>query len=199
MRAYVVDVFAETAFRGNPAGVVLLSGPTDGSWMQSVAGEFNHAATAFVDVSCSADSPKPLRWFSPTTELALCGHGTLASAHVLGADQSFETRSGTLTCRAGADGSVEMELPADSTTPEGPSEELVSGLPGMTVRSTWRGRHDVLVEAGSADEVRSLRPDLAKLAQVNARGVVVTLPVTTVSRTSSAGFSLPMPGSRRTP
>lgn len=93
---------------------------------------------------------------------------------MLCADQSFETRSGTLTCRAGADGSVEMELPADSTTPERPSEELVSGLPGMTVRSTWRGRHDVLVEAGSADEVRSLRPDLATLAQVSARGVIVT-------------------------
>ncbi|WP_433292993.1 PhzF family phenazine biosynthesis protein [Pseudonocardia sp. CA-142604] len=171
-----MDVFAETAFRGNPAGVVLLAGAADAGWMQSVAGELNQTATAFVDVSGAEDAPKPLRWFSPTTELALCGHGTLASAHVLGGDQRFETRSGTLSCSAGSDGSVEIELPADPTRPEVPSEELVAGLAGVTVRSTWRGRHDVLVEAGSAGEVRSLRPDLAMLARVSARGVVVTAP-----------------------
>lgn len=174
MRAYVVDAFTRTAFSGNPAGVVLLDQPADTAWMQAVAAEFNHAETAFVEIAGPAEAPKRLRWFTPATEVDLCGHATMATAHVLGGDQRFETRSGILTCTAREDGSVEMDFPADEVVPAEPSEELVEGLPGVTPRSVWRGRSDVLVEAGSAAEVRALRPDLAALAQVPCRGVIVT-------------------------
>lgn len=174
MRTYVVDAFTEVPFRGNPAGVVLLDRPADGTWMQAVAAEFGHAATAFVDVSAPTASPKPLRWFTPTTEVDLCGHATLATTHVLGGDQRFDTRSGILVCTARDDGSVEMELPADPPEPVTPPEELAAGLPGITVLSVWRGRSDVLVEARSAAEVRAVHPDLAALAEIPTRGVLIT-------------------------
>ncbi|GAB3283451.1 PhzF family phenazine biosynthesis protein [Parasphingorhabdus pacifica] len=174
MRAYVVDAFTRTAFSGNSAGVVLLDQPADAAWMQAVAAELNHPNTAFVEVSVPAETPKPLRWFTPTAEVDLCGHATMATGHVLGGDQRFDTRSGILICTARADGSVELDFPADEPVAEEPCEELVAGLPGVTLRSVRRGTRDVLVEAGSAAEVRALRPDLAVLARVPGRGVIVT-------------------------
>jgi predicted PhzF superfamily epimerase YddE/YHI9 len=175
VQAFIVDAFTETVFRGNPAGVVLLDGPADPNWMQVVASEFNHPATAFVDISGrTPGTPKELRWFSPATELTLCGHATLASAHILGGDQVFQTHSGLLTCTVGPSGVVSMRFPADPVRPEAPTAELLAGLPGITVRSISRGRMDVLVEAGSAAEVRALRPDLDALSRVSARAVIVT-------------------------
>ncbi|GBE65580.1 isomerase [Mycobacterium sp. MFM001] len=166
---FVVDAFTQEMFRGNPAGVVLLDEPADPGWMQLVATEFNHPATAFVDLSNMG-----LRWFSPTTELTLCGHATLASAHILGGARVFHTRSGVLACRVRPSGAISMTFPADPVIPEPPCAELTAGLPGVTLRSIWRGRTDVLVEAASAGEVRGLRPDLAALATVAARAVIVS-------------------------
>src|ERR1700730_9626713 len=83
MRVHVVDTFTRQMFRGNPTGVVLFDQPVDSGWMQAVAAEFNHPATAFADVSKSNARPRQLRWFSPTTELTLCGSGTLGAGHVL--------------------------------------------------------------------------------------------------------------------
>lgn len=170
-RFWVVDAFTQKMFRGNPAGVVLLDRAADPRWMQLVAAEFNYPATAFVDLSDNG-----LRWFSPTTELALCGHATLASAHILGGDQVFDTQSGMLSCSAEPDGAISMRFPADLVRPESPSAELAAGLPGITTRSIWRGRMDVLVEAASAAEVRGLRPDFRALADVAARAVIVSAP-----------------------
>ncbi|MER5395020.1 PhzF family phenazine biosynthesis protein [Saccharopolyspora sp. NPDC002686] len=176
MRAFVVDAFTDTAFTGNPAGVVLLDSPAEESWMQSVAAELRHSETAFVVVAGPEGEPKPLRWFTPTTEVPLCGHGTLATAHVLGGDQRFDTRSGVLTCTALDDGWIEMDFPADRAEPVEPPEALAAGLPGITVVETAQAATKVLVRAESAAEVRAVRPDFAALATVPSRGVIVTAP-----------------------
>ncbi|MBW4715922.1 PhzF family phenazine biosynthesis protein [Saccharothrix obliqua] len=172
MRIHVVDAFTDRAFGGNPAGVVLLDEPADEGWMQSVAAELKHADTAFVEVR-DDDEPLPLRWFTPLREVDLCGHATLAAAHVLGGERRFATRSGVLTCTA-RDGWVELDLPADPPAPTGTTPELVAALPGVTITAVARGTTDVLVEAASAAEVRALRPDPDALAAVPGRGVIVT-------------------------
>ena len=169
----MVDAFTDRAFAGNPAGVVLLDGPVDESWMQAVAAEMKHAETAFLRVD--REDPLPLRWFTPVAEVDLCGHATLAAAHVLGGSRSFDTRSGVLTCTA-EDGWVEMDFPADPAEPIEMTTPLRAGLPGVTVKAVAQAVSDVLVEAASADEVRELRPDFAALAEVPGRGVIVTAP-----------------------
>ncbi|MFD1148114.1 PhzF family phenazine biosynthesis protein [Saccharothrix hoggarensis] len=174
MEIYVVDAFTDRAFAGNPAGVVLLDGPADDAWMQAVAAEMKHAETAFVRVA-DGDGPLPLRWFTPVAEVDLCGHATLATAHVLGGSRRFATRSGVLTCAA-EDGWVEMDFPADPAEPIAMTTTLRAGLPGVTVKAVARAVSDVLVEAASADEVRDLRPDFAALAEAPGRGVIVTAP-----------------------
>lgn len=173
MRIFVVDAFTDRAFAGNPAGVVLLDGPVEDSWMQAVAAEMKHAETAFVRVV--DDDPAPLRWFTPVREVDLCGHATLATAHVLGGDRRFDTRSGVLTCTA-RDGWVEMDFPADPATPVEITTPLRAGLPGVTITAVAQAVSDVLVQAASAAEVRALRPDLAALSEVPGRGVIVTAP-----------------------
>lgn len=175
VRTYVIDSFTDAAFHGNPAGVVVLDAPAEPAWMQSVASELKHSETAFV-VNGPADQPKPLRWFTPTTEVDLCGHATLATAHALGGDQRFDTRSGVLTCLAREDGSIEMDFPIDRTEPVEPPDALAAGLPGTTIREVARGTENVLVLLGSAAEVRGLVPDTGTLAEVPAHGVIVTAP-----------------------
>ncbi|RBM10253.1 oxidoreductase [Prauserella sp. PE36] len=171
MRLYLVDAFTDRPFSGNPAGVVLLDEPADAGWMQHVAAELKHSETAFVVTE--EEEPKPLRWFTPTTEVDLCGHATLATAHVLGGEQVFRTRSGELRCTA-ADGRVSMEFPAD---PPKPAEVNVSaGLPGLTPEHVARGVSDVLVVVGDAALVRGAEPDLGALAEVDARCVILSAP-----------------------
>ena len=181
LETFVVDAFTERAFGGNPAGVVLLDGPRGERWMQAVAAELKHSETAFTGPPDEAGI-RPLRWFTPATEVDLCGHATLATAHVLGGSQRFSTRSGVLTCTAdggAADGWVEMDFPADPPLllDDGAlRSQLAAALPGVSVRAAARGVSDLLVEAGSAAEVRSLRPDFPALAAVPGRGVIVTAP-----------------------
>lgn len=162
-----MDAFTDRPFAGNPAGVVLLAEPRDDDWMQRVAAEMKHEGTAFVT------SDNGLRWFSPTRELELCGHATLAAAHVLGGEQKFTTRSGVLTC-VNDDGWVRMDFPADPSELTDPPIGLAEALPHATIKSVARGRFDYLIELGSAAEVRSLRPDVQGLAQISSRGVIVT-------------------------
>ncbi|RCW43606.1 PhzF family phenazine biosynthesis protein [Halopolyspora algeriensis] len=175
-----MDAFTSTAFCGNPAGVVVLDAPADPAWMQAVAAEFKHAETAFVvaDGSEGADGgePKSLRWFTPTTEVDLCGHATLATAYILGGSQRFDTRSGTLNCTSTGDGIVEMDFPSVTSQPVRAPEELTTALPGVTVESVARGDFDLLVQVASAAEVRALRPDLDTLARIPTRAVIVTAP-----------------------
>jgi len=169
---HIVDAFTDEPFCGNQAGVVRYDEVPPDAWMQAVAAELGFAETAFAPREASGDT-RPLRWFTPTTEVDLCGHATLAMAHVLGGGQRFTTRSGELICNARADGWVEMDFPADRPLPIEPAAAaaLTSGL---TVTAVARGISDVLVEAASAAEVRAFVPDFAAIATVPARGVIVT-------------------------
>ncbi|WP_189057131.1 PhzF family phenazine biosynthesis protein [Longimycelium tulufanense] len=176
MEIHVVDAFTDRAFAGNPAGVVLLREPATGAWMRSVAAEMKHAETAFVELDREVDGALPLRWFTPTTEVDLCGHATLATAHILGGTRRFHTRSGVLTCAVGADGWLSMDFPADPPAPVEPPSDLTGGLPGVRIQAVTRGVSDFLVEVASAAELRALRPDLAVLERLPVRGVIVTAP-----------------------
>lgn len=174
MRFFLVDAFTDTAYSGNPAGVVLLSEPAPSSWMQSVASELKHSETAFV--APHVEDPKPLRWFTPTTEVSLCGHATLAAAHVLGGEAVFITRSGELRCRAESGGLVRMDFPADVPEQVHAEQGISAALPGLPIEHVARGAEDILVVAASAARLREHRPDSAALSRLNARGVIVTAP-----------------------
>lgn len=182
MRLFVVDAFASQPFKGNPAAVCLLDGSRSPAWMQSVASEMNLSETAFVE---SLPEGLGLRWFTPTTEVPLCGHATLASAHALweaGDVPSeepvlFHTRSGVLCARRRGP-HVEIDLPASPLEAVAPPPGLLEALqaqPRHVARTRDRGLgdFDYLLELGSEHEVRALQPDFARLRRIPA-GVVVT-------------------------
>ena len=167
----VVDAFTATAFRGNPAAVCLLDAAADAGWMQRVAAELNLSETAFAVPR--ADGGWELRWFTPTVEVDLCGHATLATTHVLGRDTDFHTRSGVLRCTVPRPGRVEMDFPAAAPLEVSEPAGLAAAL-GADVLSVHDGGFVLLVEVGSVDTVCGLTPDLRALAALPHRGVVVT-------------------------
>ncbi|OZM70644.1 oxidoreductase [Amycolatopsis antarctica] len=175
MRFHLVDAFADQAFSGNTAGVVLLDAPAGERWMQDVAAEFKHPETAFVVTS--GEGPAPLRWFTPTVEVALCGHATLATAHVLGGEQTFSTLSGELRCRA-EDGWVTLDFPADPPAPVAGAEQdrVARALGGLPVEYLGRGEHDLLAVLRGGADVRGLQPDLDAIADLGPRALIVTAP-----------------------
>lgn len=170
---YTVDSFTSEPFRGNSAGVCLLAEPATEQWMQSVAGELRHSETAFL-------FDRSLRWFTPAAEVGLCGHATLATAHVLystgaaaGAVE-FDTLSGTLVTQQDvSDGSISMDFPALPATEADPPPGLIDA---MGVRPVWvgRSRFDYLIEVASVDEVLAVEPVFADLVNVETRGVMLT-------------------------
>jgi len=174
---YQVDAFTDTPFRGNSAAVCLLDDEREADWMQAVATEMNLAETAFV-------RPLPegfeLRWFTPTTEVNLCGHATLASAHVLwetgklagNSDARFHTRSGLLTARR-HDNGIQLDFPADPVTVLEEDYDLDTIL-GRPVLAVYRGREDWLAELESDRDIRDCQPDLARIAALPARGLIIT-------------------------
>ncbi|RVX45369.1 PhzF family phenazine biosynthesis protein [Nonomuraea polychroma] len=172
MRLFTVDAFTGRAFQGNPAAVCLLETPVTDSWMQSVAAEMNLSETAFL----LGDS---LRWFTPAVEVTLCGHATLATAHVLystGAatgQLEFMTASGTLTVNRLSDGMITMDFPAKEVTSVTVPEGLEKAL-GVTPVRVGKSQLDLLVEVDSEETVRNLSPDITALSTVDARGVIVT-------------------------
>ena len=182
---FQVDAFTERPFAGNPAAVCVLPAPRDERWMQDVAREMNLSETAFLHPQ---DASYALRWFTPAAEVALCGHATLASAHVLwqdghlspGQQARFHTLSGLLTAGRRGDW-IELDFPATPTAPAAAPAGLVAAL-GVTPRWVGRSRFDYLVELESEDAVRTLAPDLGALQRVEARGVAVT------SRASTRGY-----------
>ncbi len=165
----VVDSFTAVPFRGNPAAVTLLDAFFDDDRLGAIAREMNLSETSFL--VRRPDGDHDLRWFTPAAEVDLCGHATLASAHVLGGAGRFHTRSGLLTCTKDGDW-IEMDLPSDEPEPDEAPAGL--GLPG--VRSFSRGRDDALVELADAAGVRTLVPDLDSLARLGTRAVIVTAP-----------------------
>lgn len=173
-----VDAFASRAFTGNPAAVCVMDGPRDEAWMQEVAMEMNLSETAFL--APRPDGSWDLRWFTPAVEVALCGHATLASAHVLWQDghlsgdatARFHTRSGLLTARREGEW-ILMDFPAKPAQPADAPAGLANAL-GAEPRNVARSEYDWLVELDSEEALRGLDPDLTLLRRVEARGVIVT-------------------------
>lgn len=179
MRVFQVDAFTDEPFRGNPAAVVPLDGePRPDAWLAAVAAEMNLSETAFLRRRDGGDG-FDLRWFTPAVEVDLCGHATLATAHVLWelgetADLlRFFTRSGALTATRTASGEIELDFPATPPEPAEAPDGLVAALGAEPVRVT-RTRFDYLVELADAAAVRELAPDLAVLRRLPVRGVAVT-------------------------
>jgi PhzF family phenazine biosynthesis protein len=182
---FLVDAFTDQPFRGNQAGVVILRSPRDEAWMQSVGAEMNVAETAFL--APRDDGSFDLRWFTPTVEVALCGHATLASAHALwtsgevpggtGAEPiRFHTKSGLLTAAPGHGSSIVLDFPATVPTPGDAPPGLLDalGISADAVLYVGRSRFDWLVEVANEGVVRGLAPDIARLKTVECRGAIVT-------------------------
>ena len=177
LRITQVDSFTNRPFAGNPAGVCILPKPAEPAWMLNVAREMNLAETAFL---VKQRDGYDLRWFTPSVEVDLCGHATLASAHVLWEDgllaldtqARFHTKSGLLTADR-RDRWIELDFPA---TPAAPAP-TPAGLPdalGAKPLFVGRSKFDYLVEIDGEATVRKLDPDLSAIARVEARGVIVT-------------------------
>jgi PhzF family phenazine biosynthesis protein len=176
-RIVQVDAFTSEPFKGNPAAVCVLEEERDAVWMQHVASEMNLAETAYLH---RREDAFGLRWFTPAVEVDLCGHATLASAHVLwesgrlasGQPARFHTKSGLLTAVRVGDW-IELDFPS---TPE----EAVEAPPGLAEalgalpRYVGKSRFDYLVELDSEETVARLRPDFRALGAISARGVIAT-------------------------
>jgi len=164
---FQVDAFAERPLTGNPAAVMPLERWLDDAVMQRIAAENNLAETAFVVASDDDDADYDLRWFTPTVEVNLCGHATLATAHVLihSDPVRFKTRSGVLSVARNGD-LLELNMPAARVQPEGLPELLDAlGTSGETfLGRQGNGNSIVLVENEAA--VRSVKPDFAALARL---------------------------------
>jgi PhzF family phenazine biosynthesis protein len=174
---FTVDAFADGPFTGNPAAVCLLAEPREDAWMQDVAREMNLSETAFLRRRPDGFT---LRWFTPVVEVDLCGHATLASAHVLwesgelpaGETARFHSRSGPLAA-VRRDGRIEMDFPSKPESPAPVPEGLLEAL-GAAAVHVGRNVFDYLVEVESEDVVRRLRPDSSRIARLPVRGVIVT-------------------------
>jgi PhzF family phenazine biosynthesis protein len=174
---YTVDAFTEKPFAGNPAGVCPLDAAPEESWMRNVAAEMNLSETAFF---WPENGDFRLRWFTPTVEVALCGHATLASAHVLWETKRlqrnevarFQSLSGLLTAKC-RDNEIELDFPAKPlesvTAPEGLIEAL-----GARSRYVGKNNLDYLIELKTEENVRALKPDLGRIARFPVRGIIVT-------------------------
>ncbi|HEX6924041.1 MAG TPA: PhzF family phenazine biosynthesis protein [Longimicrobiaceae bacterium] len=177
IRITQVDAFTDRPFTGNPAAVTILSDIPSDSWMQDVAREMNLSETAFL---LPHDDGFDLRWFTPTAEVDLCGHATLASAHVLwteghlspGTPARFYTRSGLLTARQ--DGNwIELDFPLLPARECPVPDHLVEAL-GVVPRWVGASQSDLLVLVDNEKQVRSLTPDFSLLRRIDVRGVIVT-------------------------
>jgi PhzF family phenazine biosynthesis protein len=174
---FCVDAFTDRPFAGNPAGVCLLDTARPESWMRSVAAEMNLAETAFLE---PRDGDFHLRWFTPATEVDLCGHATLASAHVLwsegrfapAASIRFHTKSGVLTAsRAGT--VIELDFPSEPASACEAPAGLAAAL-GADPVHVGKNRMDYIVELASDNDVRRLKPDIKALGRIEGRGIIVT-------------------------
>jgi len=174
---YQVDSFTDKPFSGNPAAVCITDELRDDSWMQNVAREMNLSETAFLHRQVEGYS---LRWFTPAVEVELCGHATLASAHILweigllkSTEQAlFHTLSGPLMANQQAEW-IEMNFPATQEEEASAPAGLVEAL-GVKAKYIGKNKFDYLVEVESEAVVRAIKPDIGLLQDVAARGVIVT-------------------------
>ncbi|MEV4251054.1 PhzF family phenazine biosynthesis protein [Streptosporangium canum] len=198
MRIYTVDSFTDQFSKGNPAGVCLLDNPVPDVWMQSIAAEMRHSETAFV-LEGEDGEPYSLRWFTPVVEVALCGHATLAAAHVLYSTGStpetleFSTKSGILSVTRDGTGLISMDFPAKVLEAVSPPDGLAAAL---GVEPLWVGKNvwDYLVEVDSEETLRAISPDFLALEKVDARGVIVTAPASNPGADYVSRFFAPRVG-----
>ncbi|MEV7414006.1 PhzF family phenazine biosynthesis protein [Streptomyces sp. NPDC089919] len=185
MRIRIVDAFTDRPFSGNPAAVLVLDQdafPADG-WLQQVAREMNLSETAFTHpLPPGGDADWALRWFTPAAEVDMCGHATLATAHVLATTGRatgtvrFTARCGVLTTEAAGEGRYTLDFPTSELTPVAEPPELAAALgsPVHSVHDTAAHIGDLVVELPDERAVRELRPDLAALRAYAKRGIIVT-------------------------
>jgi PhzF family phenazine biosynthesis protein len=174
---FQVDAFTDKRFHGNPAGVCLLPVPADAGWMQNVATEMDMSETAFL---YKEEDGFNLRWFTPAVEVDLCGHATLASAHVLweagylepGEPARFHTLSGLLTAERAGEW-IELDFPATPEEPTTPPDDLIRAL-GVNPKYVGQNQFDYLVEVGIEETVRAAKPDFTLLEKATSRGVMLT-------------------------
>jgi predicted PhzF superfamily epimerase YddE/YHI9 len=195
---YQVDSFTSKAFAGNPAAVVILPQPKEDHWLKAVAAEMNLSETAFLQ---RAEGGWHLRWFTPQVEVDLCGHASLASAHVLfsqgyeaGDEITFFSNSGELKAKKAGDW-LELDFPAEPPQPADLPPVIITTL-GFQPLYIGRNRFDYIVEAPSEEVIRKLAPDMAILATLDERGLMVTAPASTpgydfVSRFFAPGIGIP--------
>lgn len=185
LRIYQLDAFTDQLFRGNPAAVVPLTDQNE--WlpdtrMQAIAAENNLAETAFY---IRTETGYHIRWFTPTVEVDLCGHATLATGYVIffleeqPAESSItlDSRSGPLTVCREADGWLKLDFPADTlakTAVQPPA--LTTGLIGAKPLEIQKGKTDFMVVYASQADIETLTPDFQELITVPARGIIVTAP-----------------------
>ena len=173
-----VDAFTNQLFAGNPAAVCMLPEPRPDEWLRHVAREMNLSATAFL---VRRDDEFDLRWLTPSVEIDLCGHATLASAHVLweeghlprATQARFHTRSGLLTAERHGEW-IELDFPVQRGVPAEPLPSLLSGLGITAATAVMKNRLDYLVEVESEAELRAVKPNHTLLRQIPVRGVIVT-------------------------
>lgn len=182
MRIYQVDAFTREPFRGNPAAVCLPDAPLDAALMQAIAREMNLSETAFPEPP-GPDGVRRLRWFTPEVEVPLCGHATLASAHVLfglGAESPirFASASGELVAHREPDGAIRLDFPADPPVPAPAPPALLAALGCDPSARTYRARKAWVVRLRDAAVVRSLRPDFAALRAIDLAGGPLGVSVT---------------------
>jgi PhzF family phenazine biosynthesis protein len=179
LKMFLADAFTGEPFGGNPAGVCLLEKPQEDEWMQQVAMEMNQAETAFL---LPENGEYRLRWFTPVAEVDLCGHATLASAHILwqqgfvalDREIRFLTRSGLLTASRREDGWIRLDFPLETAEPCETPAELAEAL-GVTPIYVGQNRMDYLIEVESEEILTGLKPDFGRLKQVAVpRGFIVT-------------------------
>ncbi len=180
-KIFQVDSFTTVPYKGNPAGVCVMNEAKDEQWMQSVASEMNVAETAFLFKRGDGPGEFDLRWFTPTVEVELCGHATLASAHVMWeegiADPDlqlrFHTSSGLLTAQREGEW-IELDFPAEPAEPQSSCELDLSEALGVKAAFVGRNRFDYLVEVKDEAVLRSIAPDMRMLMALKSRGVIVT-------------------------
>lgn len=178
---YQVDAFATAPFEGNPAAVCVLPQWLDDKLMQSIAMENNLSETAFVVPEAPDDADYGIRWFTPTTEVNLCGHATLASGHVLlnllhtsWSGVRLSSRSGVLSVNRHAAG-LELDFPAIETTATEAPVGMLEAL-GLTSGNAYQAGEDFLVRVEDEDTVSAIEPNFSALGAVQARGIMVTAP-----------------------
>ncbi|RPH96839.1 MAG: PhzF family phenazine biosynthesis protein [Calditrichaeota bacterium] len=177
IKIFQVDAFTTEKYRGNPAMICLLDRLADNHWMQAVAAEMNLSETAFVAPS---DDGFELRWFTPTVEVELCGHATLAAAHILfetgiikeGKQVRFFTRSGLLTVTQ-HDQLLEMRFPVEKAEPV-PLPPILERILGVRPVFVGKNRFDLLVHVPNQEDITQFVPDYYELTQIPVRGIILT-------------------------